>query len=700
MATCDTPRMVTITLNARLCLHKSMAVARGLAIVKPDEPFLVKLCNFGNDQVIVRKNSALGFAEPYPGPMLSAVLDDNNPKDVTGTSSDDASSDQLEDLDISEAPEYLRKQIRDMLKTHSYMWDGTFGVIRATEHAIVTLPNALPIRAQPYRTGPFKRQIISDQINKMLKRNVIAPSHSAWTSPVVMVPKKNGKARFCVDYRRLNNITKKDAYPLPRMEDCLESLGDSQVFASLDCTAGYWQVSLRKDDQEKTAFITHCGIYHWLSMPFGLKNAPATFQRALDITLSGLKWQIGLVNLDDVIIFSANAEQHLKDVDTVLHRLREAGVTLYLEKCTWFSDEVEYLGHIVRRGSLYVHTKNVDALKHAKFPTTKTQLKSFLGMCNVYRGFVKDFAKRAKPLNALTRAEIPPDLPPPMDVAIAAFEDLRNALLCPPVLALPKANRKLVVDVDACADQVGCTLLQEEPGELLHPVGCWSRGLTAAEKNYSTTERECRGVVWAVLKLRHFLDGQRFLIRPDHQALSWIYSTTDSSGRLMRWRLRLSEYTFDMVYKPGASHHLPDFLSRASTVAPPEDIHDDIPCLALAETANGLRTGRYTGTDTPEPVAFDDVFEAQQTDDYSVEMSTCVERGTAKAFFRNEHHALYRRTPYGNQLVIPKSLRERVLTLEHHATVAAHPGMNRMYYAMRKAYNWPSVVTDIHTTIT
>jgi len=191
--------------------------------------------------------------------------------------------------------------------------------------------------------------------------------------------------------------------------------------------------------------------------------------------------------------------------------------------------------------------------------------------------------------------------------------------------------------------------------------------------------------VWAVLKLRHFLDGQRFLIRADHQALSWIYSTTDSSGRLMRWRPHLSEYTFDMVYKPGASHHLSDFLSCASTVAPPEDIHDDIPCLVLAETANGLITGRYTGTDIPEPVEFDDVVEAQQTDDYCVEMSTLVERGTAKAFFRNEHHALYRRTPYGNQLVIPKSLRERVLTLEHHATVAAHPGMNRMYYTLRKA---------------
>jgi len=206
----------------------------------------------------------------------------------------------------------------------------------------------------------------------MLKLSVIAPSHSAWASPVVIVPKKNGKVRFCVDYRRLNNIIKKDAYFLPRMEDCHDSLRDAQVFTALNCTAWYWQVPLRKDVQEKMTFTTHCGIYYWLSMPFGLTNAPATFQRALDVILSGLKWQVCLVYLDDVIIFSANAEQHVKDVDNILHRLREAGVALNLEKCAWFSDEVEYLGHIVRPGKLHVHNKNVDALKNAKFPTTKT----------------------------------------------------------------------------------------------------------------------------------------------------------------------------------------------------------------------------------------------------------------------------------------------------------------------------------------
>jgi len=180
----------------------------------------------------------------------------------------------------------------------------------------------------------------------------------------------------------------------------------------------------------------------------------------------------------------------------------------------------------------------------------------------------------------MSRAEVSPDTPKPSDVAIAALDDVRQALLAPPMLALPKAKGQMIVDVDACADQLGCTLLQERPDGTRFPVGYWSSGLSPSEINYSTMERECLGVMWRVLKLRQFLDGHRFPIRTDHQALSWIYSTTESSCRLMRWRLRLSEKSFDLQYKHGASHHAPDFLSRMDSDAALEDINDDIPCLA------------------------------------------------------------------------------------------------------------------------
>jgi len=208
------------------------------------------------------------------------------------------------------------------------------------------------------------------------------------------------------------------------MEDSLDSFGDAEVCTSLNCTAGYWQVPLRRKDQENTAFKLHGAIYHWLSMPFGLASAPATLQRALDIILSGLKSQLCLVYLDDFTMFSATPEQHVKDVDAVVTRQREAGVTLNLEKHTWFFDKVEYLGHIVRPGQLHVHNQNVDALKQAKFPKTKTQLKSFSGMCNVNRRLAQEFSKRSKPLNAKTRAEVPLDFPKPLDAAFAAFSDL------------------------------------------------------------------------------------------------------------------------------------------------------------------------------------------------------------------------------------------------------------------------------------
>lgn len=260
----------------------------------------------------------------------------------------------------------------------------------------------------------------------------------------------------------MNDITKKDVYSLSRTEDCLDSLGDSKVFTSLDCTSGCCQVPFRKKDQVSTAFTTHYGIFDWTTVQLGLTNAPATFQRALDVIRSGLKWQICRVYLNDVIIFSANAEQHIKDVDQVLTRLREAEVTLNLKKCKRFTTEIEYLGHLITSGQLDVLNTNTDALRQANFPKTKTQTKIFLGMSNVYRRFVLDFTQRARPLKDHTEKEFPPNLPPPTPEEQAAFEDLRDALIHPPILTLPKAGRELTLDVGASAYQLGCNLLQAD----------------------------------------------------------------------------------------------------------------------------------------------------------------------------------------------------------------------------------------------
>eukprot|EP00170_Pyropia_yezoensis_P000270 contig_1726_g271 len=223
--------MGTLQPNAELCRHKCMAVARGVATIKPDEPFLVKFCNFVPDLVMVRKGSTVAFAEPDTGQMLTVSSDEENPplKEVI-----EETRNTLEEIALNDGFEYLHKQIKDMLAKQGRIRDGSLRVIHATEHAIVTLPGTVPIRAQPYRTGAFKRAIIVDQISKILHLKVITASHSVWASPVVIVPRKNGKARFCVDYRRLNNITEKDAYPLPCMEICLDSLGDAKVFTSLD----------------------------------------------------------------------------------------------------------------------------------------------------------------------------------------------------------------------------------------------------------------------------------------------------------------------------------------------------------------------------------------------------------------------------------------------------------------------------------
>ena len=253
------------------------------------------------------------------------------------------------------------------------------------------------------------------EIRKMLDAGVIEPTTSEWASPIVLVPKKGGSIRLCVDYHGLNAKNGADAYPLPRIDDCIDSLGDAQTFTTLDRTASYWQVPVAPEDRDKTTFTFYLVTYRYVRMPFGLRNEPATFRRALYIILSGVRWQTCLIYLEDVIVFPKDAETHLRHVDEVLRLLRRTGVTLKLRKCSFFQPKVAYLGQVTTPGKLSVAFNNSKAFAKAVYPRSIMQLGSFLGAANVYRRFVQNYSDIARPLNAMLRKDAEPDWENPSD---------------------------------------------------------------------------------------------------------------------------------------------------------------------------------------------------------------------------------------------------------------------------------------------
>ncbi len=586
----------------------------------------------------------------------------------------------------------LRSKALEMLRRHQDMWSGHLGEVTATQHRIDLKPDTRPSRQAPYRAGHSSRILIKKEIERMQSEGVIEPAMSEWASPVVIVPKNDGSARFCVDYRKLNASTIRDAYPIPRMDDCIDSLGEAKIFTTLDCNSGYWQIPIKESDRHKTAFVSHMGSYHFKRMPFGLTNAPATFQRAIDILLSGVNWQFCLVYLDDVIVYSNTEEDHIRHVDEVLTVLGKAGLSLKFAKSHFFRRSVNYLGHRITPGQLKVDLKRRDALEGFQFPRTQTQVRSFLGMCNVFRRFVKDFAKIAGPLNELLKKGMPVDLEPPTDQQIEAFHELKRRLLEPPILRLPVYDRPYTVDVDASKDQLGCVLLQEQADGELMPVGYWRRTLLPAELNYSTTERECLAVVWAVLLLRPYLERTRFTARTDHHALKWALFLANAEGRLAKWRLRLAEFDFEVVYRPGVKHSVPDALSRVDTAKPDQgEIDDQIPCLAVS--IQGFDDWGDIGDDWlelqahepdvqvltathqvgSEPILPEEWVREQESDPLCKQIAAELERKTKSRFVRRKDGVIVRIAPLdeSKQIVVPSALRRRVLLMNH------EPGFSR-----------------------
>ena len=459
----------------------------------------------------------------------------------------------------SEQQEDLHKLLEEYQDVFSKQGD-PISSTSMVEHEIHT--TGRPIKQPFRRQNPIIREIEQQQVKEMLRDGVIRPSSSPWASPVVMVKKKDGSMRFCVDFRQMNDATIKDAHPLPRIDDTLESLYGAQYFTTLDLKSGYWQVPITEEDKEKTAFRTSSGqLYEFNQLPFGLCNTPATFSRLMDRTLAGLAWNICLYYLDDIIVFSATWAEHLQRLKAVFERLRRANLKLGAKKCTLAAREVSFLGYKVTPDGLEPEPRLMEAISKLPPPINVAEVRSFLGLVGYYRRFVEKFFDKAAPLNALLRREQAWKW---TEDCQEAFETLKGEIAARPVSAYPDFSKPFRLYTDASNIGLGAILAQKQQGKE-KIICCASRTLNNAESNYSTTKKECLAVVWGVQVFRPFLVATHFEILTDHYALQWLRSMKSTSAILHRWAAALEDYRFMILHRPGKLQGHVDALSRLPT---------------------------------------------------------------------------------------------------------------------------------------
>ncbi|UYV75188.1 K02A2.6-like, partial [Cordylochernes scorpioides] len=431
-----------------------------------------------------------------------------------------------------------QKELKQVLERSKIGNATRLGRTNLAKHRIDT-EDAKPIKHKPYRVSAKERDIIKEQIDEMLTEGIIRPSSSPWSFPVILVKKRDGKYRFCVDYRKLNNVTVKDVFPIPRIDEVMDTLQGSTYFSAIDLRSGYWQVEVEERDKEKTAFTTAHGLYEFNVMPFGLCNAPATFERNMENMLGNLRWQICLCYLDDVIIYSPDFPTHLKRLEAVFRCFRESNLRLNDKKCRFAFEELEILGYITSKHGIKPAEHNIKAVRNFPRPKKVKEVQSFLGMCSYYGKFIKDFSKFADPLTNLIKKSVSFTWTERQE---EAFQTLNTALLSPPILGHFNPNAPTYVHTDASNIDIGATLVQDIGGE--EKVRSYlSRTLSKAEQNYSTTEKECLAVVWSMSKLRPYLYGRHFKIVTDHHALCWLKYLKDPTVEKAQTNYLLDYYS-------------------------------------------------------------------------------------------------------------------------------------------------------------
>jgi hypothetical protein len=425
---------------------------------------------------------------------------------------------------------------------------------RASDHRIPLIPSAQPVKCRPYRYTPDQKNKIERQVYEMLANGIIKHSTSPFASPVLLVRKKDGTWRFCVDYRQLNELTVKHKYPMPIVDELLDELSGAGWFTKLDLRSGYHQIRMVEEDQMKTAFQTHQGLYEFTVMPFGLTNAPATFQSLMNSIFSAQLRKFVLVFVDDILVYIPTLTDHISHLQTVRTILSQHKLVVKKSKCTFAQQELEYLGHIIGANGVSTNNSKIVAVQNWPVPTSLKTLRGFLGLTGYYRKFVKHYGILAQPLTHLLKKGV---LFSWTSQHQHAFDLLKTAMISTPVLALPDFSKPFVLETDACNTGIVAILMQQH-----HPVAYMSKPLSSRNQTLSAYEKECLAILMAVDKWRPYLQHQPFVILTDHKSLLHLVDQRLHTPLQHKAFVKLMGLHYSIQYKKGNTNLAVDALSR------------------------------------------------------------------------------------------------------------------------------------------